>query len=716
MTKKILITGANSYIGTSFEAYVKKHYPNDFLVDTVDMIDGTWREKDFSLYDVIFHVAGIAHADTKKVSEAEKQKYYAINTDLTIETAQKAKAQGVKQFIYMSSIIVYGESAKTGEKKVITKETIPKPANFYGDSKLKAEEGIRLLEEESFKVIILRPPMIYGKGSKGNYPKLAEMAKKLPAFPYINNERSMLYIENLCEFILQRINTEDTGTFFPQNTKYVNTSNLVKLIAKAHGKDIKIVPGFAFGLKVAGQMTELVNKAFGSLTYDKSMSGNLEGYNVATFGQSVARTEMSFEKKDKKQVLWIVDHYASEPKYGGISRQYDFGVELSKRGYRVVVISSSFSHFRHEYLTDKEIDVSEVNPNLYFVYVRTTDYISNNGGSRAKNMFSFMNSVLKKERIIAQKWGKPDVVTGCSVHPLAWIAAYQIARKYKSRYCVEVRDLWPEIWLLGGQKKKTDPMVIFFGVLERWAYQKADRIIYSMDYGDKYICDKLGFDQKKCFLVGQPMDCERFDKLAQTKENLLPDQIRDFMEDSFVCVFAGYYMTYEGVYVMLEAAKMLKENNLPVKMLFVGSGEEAQGMQDFVEKNALHNVFISERISKEAIPALLTKSQICMAHLAIPEHPKAYQYGVSKNKVNEYLYSGRCVLYGFTDKDDIVANVGAGYVFEPFNADELYKRIKQVYEMSEEERIQFGINGRGFIKKNRSVEVLVNRMESILFN
>lgn len=303
MTKKILITGANSYIGTSFEAYVKDHYPEDFQIDTVDMIDGTWREKDFSSYDAIFHVAGIAHADTKKISEAEKQKYYTINTDLTIETAQKAKAEGVKQFIYMSSIIVYGESAKNGEKKVITKDTVPKPASFYGDSKLKAEEGINPLSEDTFKVVILRPPMIYGKGSKGNYPKLAKMATTLPAFPYINNECSMLYIENLCEFIVQRINTNDAGIFFPQNAKYVNTSNMVKLIAKAHGKDIKIVLGLRQGIKFAGWFTELASKAFGSLTYDKSMSGDLESYNVATLGQSIARAEYGLNNMNEISFL-----------------------------------------------------------------------------------------------------------------------------------------------------------------------------------------------------------------------------------------------------------------------------------------------------------------------------------------------------------------------------------------------------------------------------
>jgi len=197
--KKILITGANSYIGTSFENYIKEHYSNEYIVDTVDMIDGSWREKDFSEYDSVFHVAGIAHSDNGKISEEKAKLYYSVNTDLTVETATKAKADGVKQFIFMSSAIVYGESAPIGKSKVITKDTPVNPANCYGDSKVQAEKGIEPLNDDSFKVVILRPPMIYGKGSKGNYPLMAKLALKTPIFPYVKNERSMLYVENLCE-------------------------------------------------------------------------------------------------------------------------------------------------------------------------------------------------------------------------------------------------------------------------------------------------------------------------------------------------------------------------------------------------------------------------------------------------------------------------------------------------------------------------------------
>lgn len=288
--KKILITGAGSYIGTSFEKYMKQ-WPDKYSTNTVDMIDGSWRDKDFSAYDTVYHVAGIAHSDSGKISEERAKLYYSVNTDLTIETAKKAKAEGVRQFIFMSSAIVYGDSAPIGKKKIITKDTHVSPANCYGDSKVKAEDGIRELEDENFKVVILRPPMIYGKGSKGNYPVMAKMAQKLPLFPYVDNCRSMLYIENLMEFVRLMVENEESGTFWPQNAEYSNTSELVKEIAKVHGKKVVLIKGFTWALKIMSHCTGIVNKAFGNLAYDQGMSGYKDKYHLRNLDESIARTE-----------------------------------------------------------------------------------------------------------------------------------------------------------------------------------------------------------------------------------------------------------------------------------------------------------------------------------------------------------------------------------------------------------------------------------------
>lgn len=287
--KHILITGAESYIGTSFERYVEEKYSQWFHVDTLDMIDEKWRQTDFSGYDVIFHVAGIAHADITDVTDETKRMYYHVNTDLAVETAERAKQAGVKQFIFMSSMIVYGGLEH------ITKDTVPNPSNYYGDSKWKADSQIRRLGDETFKVVILRPPMIYGKGSKGNYPVLAKLAGKLPVFPKIRNTRSMLYIENLCEFVCLMIKNEEYGIFFPQNETYVNTSELVMQIAREKRHTIRtmvcLAPIVAVGKHFCGKIGTMCKKAFGNSYYDMTMSDYKESYRVCDFAESIRRTE-----------------------------------------------------------------------------------------------------------------------------------------------------------------------------------------------------------------------------------------------------------------------------------------------------------------------------------------------------------------------------------------------------------------------------------------
>ena len=278
--KKILITGANSYIGTSLEKWLGK-YPDQYKVDTVDMKDGSWKEKDFSQYDAVFHVAGIVHI---KETKENQDLYYKVNRDLAFETAKKAKADGVKQFIFLSSMSVYGI-----ENGVIDKDTTLKPNSAYGKSKIEAEELINKLEDNSFVVATLRPPMVYGKGCRGNYPRLAGLALKTPVFPKVENKRSMIYIDNLSEFVRQLIDNRSGGLFFPQNAEYVNTSEMVKLIAEAHGKRITMTKLFNPLLRLLNIST--VNKVFGDLVYDMSMSEYKSDYRVYGFRESIKKTE-----------------------------------------------------------------------------------------------------------------------------------------------------------------------------------------------------------------------------------------------------------------------------------------------------------------------------------------------------------------------------------------------------------------------------------------
>lgn len=283
--KKILITGVNSFIGNSLECWLSKQ-ADEFDIDKLSFRNDAWKLKDFSSYDSIVHVAGIAHVSS---DENLKEEYYRVNRDLTIALAEKAKADGVKQFIFLSSIIIYG--ASDIPNGIITQDTVPKAKDFYGDSKIQAEAGLKTLESPNFQIAIIRPPMIYGKGSKGNYPKLAKLAVRIPFFPNFDNKRSMIHVDNLSELIKLLIVNEESGTFFPQNKDYVQTSQLVKLIAHAHGKRSYQTKLFNPLIKSVLKFN-VVHKVFGDYVYDQALSNYAKGrYQVYNLKESIDLTE-----------------------------------------------------------------------------------------------------------------------------------------------------------------------------------------------------------------------------------------------------------------------------------------------------------------------------------------------------------------------------------------------------------------------------------------
>lgn len=288
--KRILVTGANSYIGTSFRSYIRGFGPG-YQADGLSLRDEGWRDADFSGYDALLHTVGLAHVDRGRVRERDRARYEYINVELAAAAAEKAKAAGIGQFIYLSSAIVYGDSSPVGGEKRITRATPVSPSNCYGASKVRGEEALRRLETASFGVAILRLPMVYGPGSRGNYPLLAKLCARTPVFPAVENRRSMLYIENLCEFLRLAVEHGERGTFWPQNAAYVCTSDMASAIAAAHGRRLRLVGGLTPALRAAGHVTGLVNRVFGSLTYDRSLSAYREDYQVCSFAESIRRSE-----------------------------------------------------------------------------------------------------------------------------------------------------------------------------------------------------------------------------------------------------------------------------------------------------------------------------------------------------------------------------------------------------------------------------------------
>ncbi len=284
--KRVLITGANSYVGTNVEKWLMRE-PDKYLVKTLDMKDPNWEKFDFSNFDVVFHVAGIAHVSKKKSLD---ELYYKINRDLAIETAKKAKESGVRQFIFMSSMIIYGEDNAISDKRHIDISKY-NPLNAYGNSKLEADMAIQKLQNEKFLVSIVRTPVIYGPKCKGNFPKLLKMASMLSVVPNISNQRSMIYIDNFSEFIKLLISRSANGVFYPQNSEYMSTTKIIVTARKYLRKRTIKTRLFNLPLRFMSKYISSIRKAYGNKTYDLNLSIEKGfNYHVVDIEESIQRS------------------------------------------------------------------------------------------------------------------------------------------------------------------------------------------------------------------------------------------------------------------------------------------------------------------------------------------------------------------------------------------------------------------------------------------
>ena len=275
--KQVYIIGKNGYIASSFALWLKKE-PEAYAVHTIPARGFVPETFDFSQADVVVFAAGIAHLSSKDAKDAP---YTAVNCDMAVSTAQKAAQDGVGQFFYLSSMSVYG-----ADSGAIDQHTPLSPKNEYGRSKQMAEEQLSQLRSPQFRVCMLRPPMVYGTNCRGNYQTLRRIACSVPVFPVVNNRRSMIHIDNLCAWMQWAIDTQSTDLLLPQDPFYVSTSEMVRLIAAAHGKKKVLIPGF--GKLLSALPVSAAKKAFGSLYYAHSAEDHSV---VRTLEEAISRTE-----------------------------------------------------------------------------------------------------------------------------------------------------------------------------------------------------------------------------------------------------------------------------------------------------------------------------------------------------------------------------------------------------------------------------------------
>ena len=656
--KKVLLTAEHSYVGNAFATYVEEHYSENFDIDFISTRSDAWKEKDFSSYDVIFHVAGLAHADVGNVAEEVKAQYYKVNTELTVEIAKKAKAEGVKEFIFMSSMIVYGDSAPYGVKKVIDKHTVPKASNFYGDSKLQADVAVREMGCDTFKVIVIRPPMIYGKGSKGNYPVLAKLAKMLPVFPDVDNERSMLHIDNLSEFLCQVMLVEDIKenevVLIPQNSEWTRTSRMVQKIAEVSGKKIKkmkiLAPAVVTASKVPGKIGGLTNKAFGNSCYSLAISKYAGiDYQKVSLCESIKRTEGSNGEKPKK-VLFLVNHDVVI---------YNFRLELVERllhdGYEVH-ISSPYG---------ERIDDLKALGAIYHEIAMERHGM--NPVQEAKLLLSYRELLSEV---------KPDIVLGYTIKPNIY-GAMAAAEKHIP-FVANITGLGTSVENPGLSQKL---MVMLY----KAAFRHVQKVFFQNTENQQFFIDNNIAVDKHELLPGSGVNLSRF-------------SVVDYPSNDVVkFAFISRIMKEKGIDQYLNAAMEIKKRYPNTEFHVCGFCEaEYEGKLSEYNENG---TVVYHGMIRDVAGFMIEMSCII--------HPTYYPEGLS-NVLLESCASGRPIIT--TDRSgcrEVVDDGINGYVVKEKSSQDLIEAVEKFLNLSIEERKAMGLAGRAKVEREFDRQIVV---------
>lgn len=377
------------------------------------------------------------------------------------------------------------------------------------------------------------------------------------------------------------------------------------------------------------------------------------------------------------QTIWIINHHATTNGH----RHYELACEFARLGYRTFVFASSYSHETHKYLYDEACRIEHVASDVFFVYLRTSPEYINNGSKRVMNMFSYLRMVKRYAPDIWEQYGKPSYVIGSSVHPLAWEAAYWVSRKCNAKFICEVRDFWPLSLIEISGMSKCHPLVLFFSMIEWRSYRHAYKIVTTIPYGYKYICDEMGFPREKVFWMPNGIRIDNEEVQAN-----LPTELDSYLSKHWCCIYTGSFVKSECIDYMLEAFAQLKDKD--IFFAIIGSGSEKENIEKQIAELSLKRVCIFPRIEKAQVMVALRKAKCCLAAL---ENLPIYRLGMSLNKLNDYLLSGTPVIFA-CDAPNVVQETESISIpyGDPSRLTEAIIRVKNMDDVTRERICESG--------------------------
>src|SRR5699024_4472497 len=396
-----------------------------------------------------------------------------------------------------------------------------------------------------------------------------------------------------------------------------------------------------------------------------------------------------------KENIWIFHHYATPPVMNGMTRPYNFGIQLKEYGYNVTVFAASYLHAASENLIkDKEnLYIRKDEDDIPFIFINTPSY-TGNGVKRVMNMVSYYRNLFKVTKEYENKNSKPDLIIASSPHPLAMVAGIKIAKKLNIPCLCEIRDFWPEVFFMNNTIKENSIAGKILLKGEHWIYKRADGIIFLKEGDINYLTDKKwdtnqggDVDLGKCYYINNGVDIENF---KEEKDKYVLDD-PDLNSDKFNIVYAGAIRQVNDVGNMLDTAILLKEDK-DIQFLIYGEGNELEDLRQRVIDEDIDNVKLKGYVDKKYIPYVLSKSSVNILNYSQEKYN--WSRGNSSNKLFEYMASGKPIISTVKMGYCPLERYKCGLSLERNTPKNFAKVIKDIYKMSEEEYNQIRENAR----------------------
>ena len=397
-----------------------------------------------------------------------------------------------------------------------------------------------------------------------------------------------------------------------------------------------------------------------------------------------------------KKNVWIINQYAGSKNHGMNYRSYYIGKELVKSGHNVRLFAGSFSHLLRVLPKMNSRFMEESIDGIDYVWIRTLRYSGSKSFGRIVGMFQFIFNLFLLKTV---PFEKPDVIVVSSISPLPILNAYYLSRKYKAKLIFEVRDIWPLSLIELGNISRFHPFIIFLQWIENFAYRKADKVISVLPNALGHM-QKHGLDPNKFVYIPNGIDCDEIKNKDRFK------QIPSYRtEGKFLVGYLGTLGIANALDYFIDAAENLK-NNTEIEFVIVGQGPEQERLSEKIQQKKLKNITIHPAVSKDQVQSILAQFDAC--YVGWFKHP-LYRFGISANKIFDYMLSGKPIIHGSNASNDPVKDAQCGKSIPAEDIDALVEAILVLKNKSQDERIEMGVNGVRYVNTHHNYKQLAKK-------